>query len=381
VVAPLEVRPVSASGELEAFIRLPFALYRDEPRWVAPLLLERREFLDPRKNPVFEYARVQLFMAWRGTEPVGTIAAVANDRYCEYHPEDAHVGFFGLYECVRDPAVSDALVRAAADWLAGQGKTVMRGPVNLTTNDIVGLLVDGFDDDPAILMPWNPSWYEGQLAASGFVKCKDLYAYGIDARDYGGRFDKVTARLRERARFTIRPVDLGRWQEELASVRDCYNRAWAGNWGFVPWTDRELAFIAKELKPLVDTRLALVGEVDGKAVGFMITIPDANQALKLAHGRLLPFGLLKILWKLKVSKCTRLRTIIMGILPEHQHQGFDAFLVHQSIHNARAMGIPCSEMGWVLEDNLPMISALDKVGARRTKTYRVYDRPVRPVAP
>ena len=368
------VQTVGPGTELEAFIRFPFRLHRLEPHWVPPLLMERHDFFDPRKNPVYEYAQVQPFAALRAGEVVGTIVAVRNGRYGQFHPEEGHVGFFGCFDCVPEQAVADALFAAAGGWLKEAGLGVMRGPVNLTTNDVVGLLVDGFQDDPAIMMPYNPPSYAGHFEAAGFRKAKDLYAFSLTTAEYHGRLDRVSARLAERGGLAIRPVDLGRWKDELEFVRACYNEAWAGNWGFVPWTDRELDFIAKELKPLVDPRLAFMVEIKGVSAGFAISVPDANEAIKRARGHLFPFGLARLLWKLKVEKCSRLRTIAMGVLPRYRRLGLDAFLVHHLIRNATEMGYRGAEMGWVLEDNLPMLSALEQIKARRTKTYRVYDR-------
>jgi GNAT superfamily N-acetyltransferase len=365
---------VASRADLDAFIRFPFRLHRDQAHWVPPLLAERREFFHPDRNPVFEYSRVQLFLAVRDGAPAGTIAAVRNDRYGVYHPEEAAIGFFGCFECVDEPEVAGALFAAAGQWLASQGKAAMRGPVNLTTNDVVGLLVEGFDDDPAVMMPWNPPYYAGLFEANRFTKAKDLYAFELASREYEGRLDPVAARLRQAGPFRIRPVDLGRFREELEFVRSCYNVAWARNWGFVPWTDRELAFIAKELKPLVDPALALMAEADGAPAGFIIAVPDANEALKLARGRLFPLGLARILWKLKVAGCSRLRTIAMGVMPACRRRGLDALLVHELVANARARGYRASELGWVLEDNAPMLAALAHLQARRTKAYRVYDR-------
>ena len=370
------IRQVSRPADVEAFIRLPFRLYHSAPHWCPPLLMERRDFLNPRKNPVFEYAKIQPFLALRGSEVVGTIAAISNGRYGEFHPEDRHVGFFGLFECVQDQAAADALFSAAAEWLKGEGKSAMRGPVNLTTNDVVGLLVEGFDDDPAVLMPYNHAYYAALFEAAGFSKAKDLFAFSLAKDAYGGQIDAVAAKLQARGRVKVRPVNLRRWQQELEFVRSCYNVAWAKNWGFVPWTDRELAFIAKELKPLIDPRLTFMAEVDEQPVGFLIAVPDANEAIKLARGRLLPFGLLQILWKLKLGKCSRLRTIAMGVLPEHRRRGIDTLLVYHLIRNGRAKGYTASEMGWILEDNQAMLSPLRRLGAERTKTYRVYDRTI-----
>jgi|WetSurMetagenome_2_1015567.scaffolds.fasta_scaffold08532_2 GNAT superfamily N-acetyltransferase len=372
----LLIQPASTRADVEAFIRFPFKLYEGATHWCPPLLMERRDFLDPRKNPVYEYAKIQLFLARRGGEVVGTIAAINNSRYGEFHPEDKHVGFFGLFECVQDQAVADALFAAAGAWLKGEGRGVMRGPVNFTTNDVVGLLVDGFDDDPSIMMSYNYAYYDGLFAAAGFTKAKDVHAFELSGEVYDGKLDALAARLAKRGSVQVRPIDLKRWKEELEFVRYCYNLAWAKNWGFVPWTDRELEFIAKELKPLADPRLAFVAEVDGKPAGIMITIPDANQALKLAKGRLFPFGLFKILWKLKVKKVTRLRTMALGVLPEHRRLGIAAILIQRLTVNARAMGFKGSELSWILEDNEGLLGPLRQIGAWRTKTYRVYDRSI-----
>jgi GNAT superfamily N-acetyltransferase len=373
----LQVLPAQGPEDVEAFIRFPFGLHRLEKHWVPPLLLERQEFLDPRKNPVYEYAKVQLFLARRGSEVVGTIAAVRNDRYGQYHPEEAHVGFFGLYECVADQSVADALFAAACAWLKGEGLTVARGPVNLTTNDVVGLLVEGFDLDNAVMMPYNPPYYAHQFVAAGFTKTKDLYAYYLGREEEASRrLEPIAARLARDGHVKVRPLDLGRWKQELAFVRATYNVAWKDNWGFVPWTDREMAFIAKELKPLVDPRFAFVGEVDGVPAGFIVSVPDANEALKLAKGKLLPTGLLKILWKLKVSGCTGLRTMIMGVLPEYRRRGLDLLMIHHTVVNSRKTSYLGAELSWVLEDNRALLSPLEQLGARRTKTYRVYDRPI-----
>jgi len=374
--ATVQVRPTTGRKEIEAFIRFPFHLHRLEPHWVPPLLMERRDFLSPKKNPMFEYAKVQTFLAWRGDEVVGTIAAVHNDRYGQFHPEEAHVGFFGLYECIQDQAVADALFAAAGAWLRSEGYTVARGPVNLTTNDVVGLLVEGFDLDNVVMMPYNPAYYVGQFEAAGFTKTKDLYALYLAREDCADRLTAIAARMERGGHVKVRPLDMGHWRQELDFVRATYNVAWAGNWGFVPWTDGEMEFIAKELKPLVDKRFAFAAEVDGVPAGFIVSVPDANEALKLAKGRLLPFGLLKLLWKLKVSGCSSLRTMIMGVLPPFRNRGLDLLMIHHTIKNAGPAHYLGAELGWVLEDNHAMLSPLYKLGAKRTKTYRVYDRAI-----
>jgi hypothetical protein len=370
----LRVEPVETAAQVEAFIRFPFHLYRAHPRWVPPLLAERRDFLDPRKNPIYDYAHVQPFVARAGARVVGTVAAVRNDRYAHFHPAEAHVGFFGLYECVEDPEVSRALLETVAAWLRDQGKTVMRGPASLTTNDILGLVIEGFDDDPSVMMPYNPPYYANQLEAFGLTKVKDLLAFELTPANASGQIDEIAERLVARGRWVIRPIDLARWREELEFVRRCYNEAWARNWGFVPWTDREFEFIARKLRPLVDPRLAFIAEIGGEPAAFSISIPDGNEALKLARGHFFPFGLLALFWKLKITGWHRLRTLALGVCQAHRRSGLHAVLIHRTIKNGLALGYSRAEAGWVLQDNEPMLRPLRKLGARRTKTLRVYDR-------
>lgn len=374
MTSAVQVREAREPGDLEAFIRFPFDLHRDQTHWVPPLIMERRDFLNPKKNPVFEYAKVQPFLAMKDGKVAGTIAAVRNDRYAQFHPEDGAMGFFGLFECIPDQTVADALFTAAGDWLRTEGMTVARGPVNLTTNDVLGLLVDGFEEDNTVMMPYNPAYYGDQFEAAGFSKAKDLYAYYLARVDCADRLTAIASRLERNGRTRIRQLDMSQWRKELHFVRDTYNIAWAGNWGFVPWTDREMEFIAKELKPLVDPRFAFVAEVDGVPAGFIVSVPDANEALKLAKGKLLPTGLLKILWKLKVTGCTSLRTMIMGVLPEYRRKGLDLLMIHHTIRNSGPANYRGAELGWILEDNHAMLGPLQQLGARRTKTYRVYDK-------
>jgi GNAT superfamily N-acetyltransferase len=373
VAADVVVESAGTPARIAQYIRFPFELYRGNPHWVPPLLMERRNFLNAQKNPVYEYAEIQPFLARRGGTVVGTITALRNRRFGEFHPAERHVGFFGLYECRDDAAASSALLGAAAKWLKTRDATVMRGPTNFTTNDVLGLLIEGFDDDPAILMPYNPPYYAAQLEAFGLRKVKDLYAFEIKAEACKGQLEQLANRVLARGRVSVRPVSLARWDEELAFVRRCYNEAWARNWGFVPWTDRELAALAKELKPLIDPRLAFVGEVDGEPAAILIAVPDANEALKLARGRLFPLGLLKILWRIKVTGCKRLRVLALGVLPKYRRLGLDGLLIQRTIENGMPLGYRRAELGWILEDNEAMLRPLKHIDAERTKAYRVYD--------
>ena len=370
----LTIEPVSSRAQVEAFIRFPFKLYAKDPVWVPPLLTERRDFLDPRKNPVFEYAKIQPLLARRNGEVVGTIAAIRNDRFGQFHADEANVGFFGLYEAEDDPDVAKALFEAAGEWLRAEGKSVMRGPTNFTTNDVLGLLVEGFDDPPALMMPYNPPYYAAQFEANGLAKSIDLFAFEVTGPQCAGTLDAVVEKILARGRVKIRQVNMSKLKDELEFVRRCYNDAWKDNWGFVPWTDAELAYLVKEIRPVIDPRVSFVGEVDGEPAGISISVPDANQALKLANGKLFPFGLAKLLWKLKVSGCSRLRTIALGIRPEHRRLGLDAVFIQRTIANGVPLGYGVGEMGWILETNDAMIRPLMRINARRSKVYRIYDR-------
>ena len=254
----------------------------------------------------------------------------------------------------------------------------MRGPVNFTTNDVVGLLVDGFDDDPSIMMPYNHAYYDGLFEAAGFTKAKDLFAFEPDrVQLQRARSTSWPASSRRAAASRSGPSTWGAARRSSSSCATATTLAWAKNWGFVPWTDRELDFIAKELKPLggLPLRLRRRGGREARRASS-ITIPDANQALKLARGRLFPFGLLKILWKLKVQKCTRLRTIAMGVLPEHRRRGIEAILIHRLVRNSAPWVTQAPRWAGSWRTTKPLLGMLRRIGAGRTKTYRVYDRPV-----
>jgi len=370
----LTVEPAVTTRDLEQYIRFPFELYREYPHWVPPLLAERRDFLNPRKNPVYEYAEIQPFLARRGARVVGTITALKNARFSQFHAAGGGIGFFGLYECERNPETSRALFNAAAQWLGARGISIMRGPTNFTTNDVLGLLVDGFHDDPAIMMPYNPPYYAEQFDAYGLSRAKDLFALEVTATECAGRLDELANKLLARGRIVVRQIALRHWHDELEFLRRCYNEAWADNWGFVPWTDRELEAIAKELRPLIDPRLAFVGEIDGQQAAISIAVPDANEALKLARGRLLPLGLARILWRVKVTGCRRMRVLALGVLPQHRRLGLDAVLIQRTIRNGILLGYERAEVGWILEDNDAMLKSLRHINAQRTKVYRVFDK-------
>jgi hypothetical protein len=359
------------AGDLARFIRFPWKIYRRDPNWVPPLISECRKFLDRRKNPFFEHAEVKFLLASDAAGGIcGRIAAIVNHRHVEQHGEKA--GFFGLFECENDPRVAAALFGAAADFLRSRGMTVMRGPENMSVNDDIGLLVEGFDSPPAIMMPFNPPWYPELVESCGLRKEMDLLAY------YGDSWEqqipeKVTRGLelcRRRYKFQVRPVDMRRFNEEIDEVYRVYTEAWEQNWGAVSMTRKEFDYLAAQLKGALDPDLFLMATVDGKVVGFSLALPDFNQALIKLNGRLFPFGILKLLWYRR--KIDMIRVIATGIVKEFRHRGIDGSFYCETWKRATAKGMHRGEMSWVLEDNPAMNNALLGLGLRVYKRYRLY---------
>lgn len=376
VAAPLlTIETVRTRRQLNEFMRLPWKIYRGDPHWVAPLLNQQRAMLDRRKHPFHQHAEVEYFLARRGGKAVGRIAAIVNQQHIEFHDEQA--GFFGFFEAIDDQAVARELLAASGAWLRERGMIVQRGPANFSSNEEFGLLVDGFDGPPVIMMTYNPPYYERLLEGCGLVKAKDLLAYWTE-RDQTKleqlpRLTRIAERVNERTGITLRSVNLKRFDEEVEILKHIYNRAWQRNWGFVPFTDAEIDHTAHQLKQFIDPELCTFAFVGDEPVGVVISVPDLNLALKHANGRLLPLGLLKILWYTKVRKARRVRVMLLGVVQGYQKRGIDAALVGANIRKALAKGYRDAEFGWVLEDNRVLINALDSWGLKPYRRYRVYD--------
>lgn len=373
----VQVTPVRGAADRTAFIRLPYALYRDDPNWVPPLEMERKDFLDPKKNPFFDYAEVELFLARRGTEVVGRVAAIKNPRHMEFH--GTKEGFFGLFECVNDAGVARGLLDAASAWLKARGIDQMLGPANFSSNQDWGLLVEGYESPPALMMPYNPAYYAGLLETCGFTKAKDLWAWELAASTPPPeKVARIAEKIRHREGVTVRAVRLKEFPQEVARIKEIYNAAWEKNWGFIPFTDREFEHMAKEMKAIVRPELLLIAEVKGEPVAFSMTLPDANEAFKAAGGRLttfgLPIGLVKLV--LASRRIKRLRLLTLGIKEGYRRRGLDAILYLDTLRTARELGYTGGEISWTLEDNHLVNRAIESMGGRRSKTYRVFQRPV-----
>ena len=367
----IQVQPVASRREMSRFITWPMALYRGDPFFVPPLIVERKEFFGPH-NPLFAFTEVAYFLARneRG-EIVGRVTAHINRRHNEFAGERA--GFFGFFECVEDPEAAGALMSAAEAWLRERGMTVIRGPFSFSTNDECGFLAEGFDSLPALMMPYTRRYYLGFMETLGYRKAKDLLAYNYESigrvPDYLVRFAE---RAREKTQVTVRALDMGRFDEEVARIFEVYNRAWEKNWGFIPMTAEEFQFAAKSLRQIVDPDIAVVAEKDGRAVGFSLALPDYNSVLKKMNGRLFPFGVFHFL--LGKRSIRRVRVITLGVVEEFRHCGVDTLLIYHTFKNGLPKGYTSCEMSWVLEDNGPARRMFERVGAVPYKTYRIFEK-------
>ncbi len=376
-MASVSIRPVRTRRELKRFVKVPFRLHRDHPQWVAPLIFERMEFLNRAKNPYFEHAEAEYFVAERDGEPVGRISAQVDRRWDEY--QGGSDAMFGFFETTADAEVTAALLDAAAEWAVAKGRDRILGPMDFTTNDEVGILIEGFERRPMILENWHPPYYQAQIEALGFDKAIDLLMWELQFGDLkeGERFDPAihaAARtaLREEG-VTIRNIDKRDLAREMSLFTPVYIDAWSANWGFVPPTDAEVAFHAKLLKQVIDEDWAYIAEKDGEAIGAALTLPDVNQAMAKLNGRLLPFGWAKFL--LGKRKIDQLRVLALGVKREYRHSGVAAGLYLKHLETAAQPGtIEGGEMGWILETNEPMNRAMEGMGGQVVKKYRLYER-------
>ncbi|MEM1118709.1 MAG: GNAT family N-acetyltransferase, partial [Bacteroidota bacterium] len=363
-----------SSADRRAFLDLPYRHYAEDPHFVPPLRMDQANVLSPKKNPFFEHGAIELFLAERGGEVVGRVAAIENGQHLAKY--DDGNGFFGFFEAVEDYGVAEGLLDAASAWLAARGLTGVRGPANPTMNDVAGLLVDGFDRPPSILLPYNKPYYESFLQRWGFERAMTMWAFYVhEAYINADRMARGAEIVRRRnPGVSVRSLDLSRFDDDVATAMEIYNVAWAENWGHVPYTREEALHLAKELKPVIEKDLFLIAEIDGTPVAFAASLPNLNRALKkLSNGRLLPTGLPKLLATVKAGGVYEIRMALMGILPEHRNLGLDALLIHQTIVNGRRDGYEAAELSWVLDSNQPLINALEKLGCARDKEYAMFE--------
>jgi GNAT superfamily N-acetyltransferase len=365
------VAPARDAASLNQFIRLPWRVYAGDPAWVPPLIADVRKVLRP-DHPFHQHADAEYFLAVRDSEAVGRIAAVVNRQYNSFH--GTRTGFIGLFECIDDPVVAEALLRTAADWLRDRGMSEAIGPFNLSTNDELyspGVLLDNFARPPVLMMAHNPPYYAALFEAAGWAKERDLVSYWLEDRRTPERLVRGVERLTGTIDgLVVRQLDMKRLPDEVERIKDVYNSAWERNWGFAPLTDPEIARLASDLKPIADPRFALLAEVHGAPVGFALALPDYNQALRHLNGRLFPFGFLKLLWYRR--HINGLRVFTLGLKPEYHRRGIDALFYLRMYQNGIEAGYRSAEASWILEDNWGIRRALERMGAHVHKTYRVY---------
>jgi GNAT superfamily N-acetyltransferase len=372
---PVDVRPVRGRRDLSRFIKLPFRLHRGTP-WVPPLISERRRFLDRSKNPYFGHGEAEYFLAWRDGEPVGRISAQVDRRWDEF--QGGSDGQFGFIECEDDPEAFEALLGAAEQWVRERGRRRILGPMDFTTNDECGLLVEGYELHPMILQPWHPPYYRERMGAAGYEKTMDLLMWHLEmgGLKQGDRFadaiHAVADKVESEHGITVRNMRKRDLEAEMGRFMEVYNAAWAPNWGFVPVTDEEVAFQAKSLKQILDERWCFIAERDGEVLGAACTLPDINQVAEKMNGRLLPLGWAKFL--IGRSRIDRVRVFALGVKPEYQHTGIAARFYVRHIETAAELGVPGGETGWILETNEAMNRAMEGMGGTVVKRYRLFEK-------
>jgi GNAT superfamily N-acetyltransferase len=369
---PLDLEIIRKPRQLRDFFGLAYRLYKGDPNWVAPLIFDQKKLLDPKRHPFYDNAQITRMIARRDGRAVGRICAIDNRAHVEYWQEP--VGFFGFFECENDPEVANMLLVAAAAWLKPRGLNFMRGPMNPSTNDTIGMLIEGYDMPPMIMMTYNPPYYNELMEKAGLSKVKDVLAYKLTKEDISDRLLRLGDVVRKRLKVKIRSINPKDLKNEIERVRLVYNAAWSRNWGFVPMTEAEFNYTAADLKKLLDPELAFLAEDEGRPVGFSLALPDLNVALKHINGRLLPFGIFKVLYHSR--KIHSARVLTMGVVDEYRGRGIDTAFYLETFERGLKRGYDWAETSWILEDNVLMNRAMEMMGGKVYKRYRIYEKPI-----
>lgn len=380
MAAPLTIRKAESRDDLRTLFEFPWQVYRDDPNWIPPLNSMRRELLSKEKHPAWEYMEGDYFLAWRGDQCVGTIAAFINQRHDEFHGEKA--GWFGLFDVLDDAEAAAALIAQAEAYVQARGVEVIRGPQTFTAHEDVGLLIDGFEP-PILLMPYHKPYYRAFIEDAGYSKADDMHSYQgnwqtLDQNNMAERFEKTVAWLKKRGGVTARPIDRKNLRRDFELFKEIYNKAWAENWGFVPMTNRELDGLIEGLSMLFDPELACFAEINGEPVGFFIAVPDFNQVLHKAYPRPAepePLTLIKAAWHWKLRPVmNQVRVPLMGVVKEHRTKGVDLIMYHHVLNRLRNSPYTHIDCGWISEKNLDMAGTLKGFGMTIYRTYRLYEK-------
>ncbi len=368
-MANFTVRPVHTKADEKKFIDFLYTHYKDDPNFVAPLRMDRKKLIDKEKNPFYKHSQMELYLAERNGEVIGRIGAIVNDNHNREHNDK--VGFFGFFECVNEQEVANALFDEAKKFLVSKGMTAMRGPANPSVNDEYGLLIEGFNAPPVVLMTYNPQYYTTLIDNYGFKKEKDLFAYILDQNTvYTEKFNRANEIVKQRNSLTFRSVNMKDFDNEVKRIKEVYNGAWQYNWGAVPMTDEEFEALAADLKMVIEPDLVLLAESKGKIIGFGLSLPDINIPLKYNKNG----GLIGGLWHLytKKKKINLCRVIVLGVLPEFKKTGAAGVLFYETAVRAKKLGYQYGEASWILEDNVMMNRAAEAMQGKIYKKYRIY---------
>ncbi|HEX4386536.1 MAG TPA: N-acetyltransferase [Myxococcales bacterium] len=377
----LSVRPTEGKKDLETFLHVPWKLgMKDDPLWVPPLLDDYRRLLNPAKSPFLKHGEAQCFLAEEDGKPVGRICAQLDFDFDKQWPAEVGVAFFGFFDSKDDPKVARALFDKAEEWARSKGRKHLRGPFTLDSKGETGVLIEGFDTPPRVGMPHNRPYVGPLIESAGYAKAKDFFCWWYTSGQIDERTRRIAQRTLDLPNVKVRPMDLKQFRREVDIVRDIYNSAWSSNWGFTPFTAAELAIIATEYKMFVDTEIALVAEVDGKPAAMCFAIPDVNELVKDFDGELMknPLNLAKLLYRLKFKRPKHARLILLGVKEEyrasHKYGTLAAVLYVEVARRGAARGYVGGELGWTLEDNTMINRGIERMGARKYKTYRVYEK-------
>ena len=381
---PVTLRPVISKADRKAFVDFAWTVYKDDPAWIPPLKDEVHGLLDPKKNPWFAHGRARLWLAERNGAVVGRISAQVDDLVQEHMAQG--LGQWGMFEALDGDAAAQ-LIATAEDWLRKEGMTRVLGPISISIWDEPGLLIEGFDQPPMVMMGHHRPGYRAWIEAAGYIKAKDLLTYDLDiAKDQPELIKRMVAAVERNPRIRIRNVDKSKFARDSAIILNLLNDAWSDNWGFVPLTEAEIAYAGKKLKPIIYEDLVRIAELDGEPVAFMLTIPDINELTADLDGDLFPFGFIKLLWRLNGGfsgkpKTRTIRVPLMGVVKKLQSSRMASQLAFQMIEYIRREAVAHyggtrGELGWVLEDNQGMNSIAETIDSKINKTYRIYEKAI-----
>ncbi|MDG1709067.1 MAG: hypothetical protein P8H03_09915 [Emcibacteraceae bacterium] len=375
----IEIRPALTKSDRKVFIKVLWEIYKGEPNWTPPLIVERMDIINPAKNPYFQHAEVRLWIAYKDGKPVGRISAQIDDLVEKHH--GVKTGHYGFFDCIDDQEVADALFNTACAWLKDNGRTEVIGPFSLSINEETGMLVEGFDTPARLLMGHARPYFEKLVKNAGLVKVKDTWAYTMDISTpiLPPTIQKLVDRAIDRGQVTFRPINMDKYEEELKIILDIFNDAWINNWKYIPFTQAELDQTVKDLKMIIREDFTYIAEVDGVPQAMMVTLPNINEIIRDFDGKLFPFGVFKLLWRLKIKPSFRtVRVPLMGVRTEYQNSrlsGIMSFGLFEACRQS-AIKIGCdeAELSWVLEENTRLSKLLETVGCVKYKTYRLYQK-------